>query len=311
MILTVTLNAALDVTYSVPALVEGASHRVDEVHTRAGGKGVNVARVLHDFGYDVLATGLAGGASGDRLRADLDSAGVCHAFGAVAGDSRRTVTVVSEATGEATVLNEPGPVISGPEWQAFLSHFADLVADADLVVCSGSLPPGLPHGAYGQLCEAATAQHAETFLDAQGTDLLAALAAGPALVKPNRDELLATVGGDDLWAGAARLRELGAHSVVASLGANGMLALTPDGAWRATPGAALTGNPTGAGDAAVAALAAGHVEGTDWPERLRRAVAWSAAAVRSPYAGHVDPSIAAHLRADVALKETHDSDIDW
>lgn len=310
MILTVTLNAALDVTYAVPALVEGVSHRVDDVHTRAGGKGVNVARVLHGFGYDVLTTGLVGGPSGDRFLADLDAAGVAHSFAPVRGESRRTVTVVSGETGGATVLNEPGPPVDTAEWQAFLAHFVSLLDGTQVVVCSGSLPPGVPVDAYGQVCRTAAARGVPVVLDAHGPALLEALPAGPALVKPNRDELIATTGHGDVPAGAAHLRELGAGGVVVSLGAEGLLALTPRGSWCAAPSGAVRGNPTGAGDAAVAALAAGHADGADWPERLVRAVAWSVAAVREPYAGQVDPDTAARERAAVILKEIHAPDTD-
>ena len=122
----------------------------------AGGKGVNVASVLTQRGVPVLATGLLGGVTGELVRADLDARGVRHDFSPCAGESRRAVTVVSEADGDATVFNEPGPLVQPQEWTAFLELLSALVAGlgARVVVVSGSLPPGLPADA----CAAAGAR---------------------------------------------------------------------------------------------------------------------------------------------------------
>ncbi|MQY04104.1 PfkB family carbohydrate kinase [Actinomadura macrotermitis] len=130
MILTVTLNAALDVTYELDAVAWGGSNRVRAVRRRAGGKGVNVARVLTALGADVLATGLLGGDTGDLIGADLDRAGIGHAFAPVAGSSRRTLTAVATASGEATVFNEPGPEITPAEWNSFLDRYRSMSSQA-------------------------------------------------------------------------------------------------------------------------------------------------------------------------------------
>ncbi|MFJ9518143.1 1-phosphofructokinase family hexose kinase [Kitasatospora sp. NPDC101801] len=305
MILTVTLNAALDVTYFVDALVPLASHRVDEVHERAGGKGINVARVLGALGCPVTVTGLVGGATGALLRRELGTAGLHDSLVPITGDSRRTVTVVSRRDGDATVFNETGPVVQPGEWRAFTDRYALLVRDADVVVLAGSLPPGLPEDAYAQLVTTAAAAGAVTVLDTSGPPLLAALAAGPDVVKPNAAELAAVTGQPDTVLAAAALRALGASVVVASSGPDGLLAITPDGSWQAAPPAQLSGNPTGAGDACVAALAAGLAVGAPWPEVLREAVALSAAAVPCPVAGDFDTAIYHRLRTTVPVEETH------
>lgn len=304
MILTVTLNAALDVTYDVDALVPHGSHRVRRVRERAGGKGVNVASVLHAMGHRVVATGLAGGGTGRQLRDDLRRRGIDHDFVAVAGESRRTVTVVDAASGDATIFNEPGPEVSGVEWRHALGVVEELVVRRRpaVVVLAGSLPRGLDGTAYGELVEAVRRRGARTVLDADGPTLLAAVAARPDVVKPNLAELLAATGCGDLASGAARLHELGAGTVVVSAGPDGVTAVSPTGATTTVrPPEALAGNPTGAGDAMVAALAAGLADGLgaddDWREVLADAVAWSAAAVLQPLAGAVDPDDVARLRA--------------
>jgi tagatose 6-phosphate kinase len=278
MILAVTLNPAVDITYLVPCLEPGRSHRVDSVRIRTGGKGINVARVLRTLGRDVLVTGLAGAA----VRDDLD---VPHDLTPVAGDTRRTVTILSTQDGSATTLNEPGSVVTMAEWRGFLAKYRDLATQATVVVLSGSVPPGAPTDAYAQLIRGTKAM---TILDSSGDPFLAGLAARPQVVKPNADELTDASGAPTPEHAAAELRAAGAGAVVASLGPAGLLAVTEEGTWRVAPPEELTGNPTGAGDACVAAIAAGLADGLPWPELLHEAVAVSAAAVRAPVAGEID-----------------------
>ncbi|GAB1817679.1 1-phosphofructokinase family hexose kinase [Herbidospora sp. RD11066] len=274
MILTVTLNPALDVTYRVAALRPGATNRVGEVAVRAGGKGLNVARVLHALGHEVTALGFAGGPDGDRLTA---SAGLPAAFTPIGGETRRTVAVVADDG--VTMLNESGPRISAGEWARFQADLAGRLPRASILVLSGSLPPGVPADAYAVLTR--LAGEVPAIVDAQGPALVEALAARPHVVKPNVDEVRATFGGE------VSLRDLGARASVVSDGPRGLHADTAEGGWRAVP-PYTEGNPTGAGDAAVAALAMGLAAGWDWPETLRHAAALSAAAVCAPLAGSFD-----------------------
>jgi tagatose 6-phosphate kinase len=272
MIVTITPNIALDVTYEIAELRPGQAHRIRSVHARAGGKGVNVARVLRSLGHDVLVLGLAGGPTGDAVRADLDDAGLAHDLVPSAGETRRTVTVV--AGDEATLLNEPGPVIAPEEWAALAAR----IPDADVLVISGSLPPGVDEAAIARLA----ARDIPVIVDTSGEALRQAAPYAWA-VKPNAEELAELTGTDDPVAGA---HMLGARTVVVSLGADGLLAVTGGEVHRAAPPHVVAGNPTGAGDAVVAALAAGA--GSPWPELLGDAAALSAAAVLAPVAGSYD-----------------------
>ncbi len=289
-LLTVTLNAALDVTYRVPRLVPHATHRISDVAERPGGKGVNVARVAAAFGQPVTVTGLAGGRTGAALRTALArwAPGVRDALVEVAGESRRTTCVVDGSTGDATVLNEPGPQVSPAEWPAFLRAFAELLPGADAVALCGSLPPGVPVGAYADLVRAARTAGAYVVLDTSGEPLRRGIAARPDLVKPNAEELERLTGLTDPSRAAGLARRRGARAVVASVGAGGLLAVTADGRWRAVPPERLAGNPVGAGDSAVAGLLTARAEGLPWPQRLARAVAVSAATVLAPVAGEFD-----------------------
>ncbi|BCL28919.1 1-phosphofructokinase family hexose kinase [Streptomyces aurantiacus] len=289
MILTVTLNTALDITYHVRELRPHASHRVTEVTERPGGKGLNVARVLAALGHEVSVTGFVGGGTGQALRDGLaHTPGVADALVPVSGPTRRTIAVVDTTTGDTTQLNEPGPQISPAEWSAFQEAYEILLRSASAVALCGSLPPGVPVGAYAQLVRTARALAVPVLLDTSGEPLRRGIAARPDIVKPNADELAELTGAHDPSQATRDARRRGAHTVVASLGARGLLARTPDGDWRAAPPRAVRGNPTGAGDSAVAGLLSGLVERLPWPERLARAVALSAASVLAPVAGEFD-----------------------
>jgi tagatose 6-phosphate kinase len=291
MILAVTLNPALDITYRVDSVQPHATHRVREVAERPGGKGLNVARVLFQLGEPVLATGLLGGATGARITELLE--GIEHSFWPIAGETRRTVTV---ADGQrATGFWEPGPSVSTAEWEQFRGHFAGLLPGVTVVTLSGSLPLGVPDEAYAQLIAVAREAGVSTVLDAEGAALELGIAAGPDVVKPNAHEL-----GDMT---PRQLLAHGARAVVASKGEDGMEAVTPTGTWRALPPERVSGNPTGAGDSAVAALARGIAAGAGWAELVTDATAMSAAAVASPVAGHIDESAYERYRGAVEVEE--------
>jgi tagatose 6-phosphate kinase len=294
MIGTVTLNLALDVTYDVDELVPGGSHRVTRVRQRAGGKGVNVARVAATLGQQVLALGFVGGLTGEIVAAELFDAGLPALLTPIAGETRRTVAVVSGRDGEATVFNETGPEVSADEWRAFNDRMP--WARLNVLSCSGSLPLGLPAGAYAELAVRARHHDVLSVIDAGGATLVASAKAG-AIVRSNAAELRDALGNEvGVEEGARQLVSLGATAAVITEGARGMVAASSAGAWRASPVEQVRGNPTGAGDACtavVAAAVAGSPE-PDWPEVLKGAVAASSAAVLAPVAGDLD--LAAYRR---------------
>ncbi|TXS41125.1 1-phosphofructokinase family hexose kinase [Streptomyces sp. uw30] len=302
MILTVTLNTALDITYRVRSLRPHASHRVTEVTERPGGKGLNVARVLAALGHEVTVTGFTGGATGRVVQEQLTTTrGVVDALLPVTGATRRTIAVVDELTGDTTQLNEPGPTVTPAEWSAFQEAYEDLLTSASAVALCGSLPPGVPVGAYAALVRSAKAADVPVLLDTSGEALRRGVAARPDIIKPNADELAELTGSHEPLRATQDARRRGARAVVASLGKSGLLAVTPEGRWQATPPTRLHGNPTGAGDAAVAGLLSGLVEKLPWPERLARATALSAASVVAPVAGEFDRGTYEELLGRVAV----------
>ncbi|MBZ9643315.1 1-phosphofructokinase family hexose kinase [Streptomyces sp. PSKA30] len=302
MILTVTLNTALDITYRVRSLRPHTTHRVSEVTERPGGKGVNVARVLAALGHEVTVTGFAGGSTGRIVQDALTATpGVVDALVPIGGTTRRTIAVVDERTGDTTQLNEPGPAIAPAEWSAFLEAYEDLLAPASAVALCGSLPPGVPVGAYAGLIRTARAAGVPVLLDTSGEPLRRGVAARPDVVKPNADELAELTGSHEPLRATQDARRRGAHAVVASLGPEGLLALTPEGRWRATPPTRVHGNPTGAGDSAAAGLLSGLADHLPWPDRLTRATALAAATVRAAVAGEFDRGTYEELLGRVAV----------
>jgi tagatose 6-phosphate kinase len=300
-IVVVCLNPALDVTHHVDAVDWGGVNRPRTVRARPGGKGLNVARTLQALGVDVLVLGLAGGITGAGVEAGLRERCVPVAFTPVAGETRRTFSVVDGAVADrgVTAFHEAGPEVGEEELARFRRGYEQALEGATAVVLSGSLPPGLEAGTYATLIATATAADVPAVLDTHGEALRRGAAAGAAIVKPNLAELAALAGrplapaadgpsdgAADLATAAAAAGQLrGAQAVVVTLGPAGLLATTGDGCWRVRPSAAVAGNATGAGDAVAAALAHGLVLGRPWDERLRHAAALGAATAAAPVAG--------------------------
>lgn len=312
MILTVTPNPAVDLTWHVDRLEPGATHRVPRGASRAGGKGVNAARVLYATGHDVIALATAGGATGDEFRADLEASGLAHRLITTASPTRRSVAIVDDASGDTSILNEYGATLAPAESAALADAAAGLAGTARAVAISGSLPPGFGPEELGGLVRRLVAAGVPVVVDTSGPGIVAAASAGADALKPNRDELADATGRDDPVDGARVLLDAGARLVIVSLGAEGLVLVGADGApLRARLPRVLHGNATGAGDAAVAAVAAALADGRDlWSgtagaadaraDLARRATAWSASAVLMPLAGELSPDHAA-LAAEVVV----------
>ncbi len=302
MIVTVTPNPAYDVTYELAELVVGGVHRVTEVRQRVGGKGVNVARVLTMLGESTVAIVLADKAFTDEALSEGLNLEAVEGTGAV----RRTL-VLHGADGTTTSLWEPGHPVSIAAGNQLQDRVTARLAGATGLVVSGSLPPGFDADLPAQLAARAVAMRVPVVVDVDDEALRLVAKVPGVILMPNRDELSRLTGSAcdglaEVTAAAQVLVDLVVARVVATCGADGMVAVTPQGAWVATLGEALTGNPTGAGDAAVAAVIRGLAGGdVGWPDLLRDAVAMSAAAVLAPVAGEVDLDLYAKLRDQVSV----------
>lgn len=277
-ILTVALNAAVDVAYVSDNFAVGQINIVREVTRMAGGKANNVARVLASLGRRVVATGFAGGSAGRFIQDDLRRLGVAPDFELTEGENR-TCTAIVDPTGHTlTEVREKGPVLTQADVDRFMDRFRRLVQQVELVVISGSVPPGVAPDIYRTLvAEAYRIGQVRTIVDASGKALKESLPAQPYLVKPNEDELEEWVGRKlqteaDIVQAARTLMEAGPLVVAVSMGARGLLLVSPEGTWRATPPAIEPVNTVGSGDSLVAGFAAGLTQGLPADEVLRLAV---------------------------------------
>lgn len=309
MIICVALNPALDITFEFDSpVIIGATNRARAVHVRPGGKALNVAAVLGELGHPVRVIAPLGGHNGATVRTLADQLGIVATWVPIVGQTRRTVVTWDPASAEATTLSGPAPVVSADEWASLRDAVAETLP-VDAVVVAGSIASGLPAPAVVELVRICHEHGTPVFLDTSAPVLRECIEAGVDLIKPNRDELEAAVGheiapGLDALAEAAG--ELAgpdrATVIVASSGAEGMVALTPEGErFDAMPPMIEGGNPTGAGDAALAAIVAQRIADMPWPEVLRIAAAAGALACTQPVAGTIgDPE-----RLPMILARTH------
>ena len=297
MIVTVTPNPAIDRTYRVQHLDLGNSHRVETAHAQAGGKGINVARILTSFGFPVIAAAIVGGTNGDWIEHELSNSGVAGQFVTSGGDSRQTITAVTNGGDAWIEFDESGSEVDAGTWRDFLNLVSSLMEPADVVVLSGSLPPGVPLDGYRELVEIAHNAQVRVVLDTSGLSLREALVARPDVIKPNRFELAAISemscdSVESVLAACRHLRVLGAQAIVATLGAEGIVVFGDESVWRVRH-PQRSGNPVGAGDATTAGIAAGFFEGLELMDAVRRGATWALASMASPFAGLIEVSEAA------------------
>ncbi|MFD2368643.1 1-phosphofructokinase family hexose kinase [Brevibacillus sp. GCM10020057] len=296
MLVTVTLNAAIDKTYRLQRLRPGQLHRTREQLSLAGGKGINVARVAKTLGADVIATGFIAGHNGQFIAEGCARAGITPAFVEIAGESRCCLTLLDEESGEVTEVLEQGPAVTEEDFAQLQGKLKQLASQAAFVAFSGSLPAGLLPDAYRTLLELVRQSGAEPILDASGAALANGLAGKPYLVKPNREEAEALLGYrlESVEAVRQALRDIqarGAERVFLSLGESGAWLLADEEEWH-FPAVSLEQvvNPVGCGDALLAGLLTGRLKGLAWPDAARLGMASAAANALSLGAGMVDPA---------------------
>jgi len=282
-IVTLTLNPSVDRTVEVETLARGEVMRALGVRVDPGGKGINVSRALAMHGIPTRAVVTVGGSEGEHLVTLLRGTG-CEIVPVPIHKAIRSNITVVEPDGTTTKFNEPGAELSSDELSAVFEAVERAVASADWLVLSGSLPPGTPVGVYADLVRAASGSRIRVAVDTSGPALEAVLAAGPTLVKPNRDELAEVTGVRlitiaDVVEAACRLRDRGAGTVLASLGADGAVLVDEEGAIHGRTPVVSPLSSVGAGDAMLAGFLAGGGAGA---RALTEALAWGAAAVLQP-----------------------------
>lgn len=290
MILSFTPNPAIDETYLTSELKLDASHRVTLQHRQAGGKGINVAKVLHSQGVEVEALCPLGGSLGGEFAQELKHRGIALTAIRTSVPTRRSMAFHDAQENITSIFNEAGTALDADDWVRVEEEFEALLPKARGVAICGSWPPGTAEETICRLIKAATGRGIWTVVDTSGPNLLLAARCG-AVLKPNDHELRDATGCATLREGARELLRLGAPEVYVSAGAQGLYhftSKTPEAA-HAKLNRTLSGNPTGAGDSAVAAIASAVEHQLNREAALRRAVAWSAATVLMPTAGVLSP----------------------
>lgn len=305
MIVTLTPNPSLDLTYELGALHRGAVQRAVADSVEAGGKGINVTRNLVANGVPSRAVAPVGGPSGEQFLSLLEEAKIELVRVPVAGPVR-TNTALAESSGALTKINAAGPVLSEEEVGRMLDETTRAGRGAGWISACGSLPPGAPKDLYARVVAAAREAGCRACVDSSGAPLAEALAAGPDLIKPNAEELAGIAGRTcatfgDVLAAAEEVRARGVGAVLVSLGADGAVLVDGRGARHAETPPFVPRSTVGAGDALLAGFLAAGGEGG---EALVEAVAWGAAAARLP--GSAGPKPEDPDRGEVKLRDTVD-----
>jgi len=289
-LVAVCANPALDRNYVLDRLSPGTLHRAANPTVTAGGKGVNVARVLAQMGEKPLLLGFAAGDAGRFLHRELQKVGVRTHLTGLTGETRSTINLLDCESGRETQITEAGPTVGPDSLNQFLFHFEDTIANGDLVVLSGGLPVGAPVDLYARMIRIARAKGARCVVDASPAALKEALAEKPDLVKPNVDELSALVGKPVRQKSEiiSAVRSLGISRAVVSMGAKGALLVTPEGAWHATALEIRPVNTVGSGDCLTAGLALGMSRRLNWKRTLALATACAASNAVRVEVGTVD-----------------------
>ncbi|MEY8234389.1 1-phosphofructokinase [Lachnospiraceae bacterium 66-29] len=308
MIVTVTMNPAIDKTVDIDALERGGLNRIQHVELDAGGKGINVSKTIHALGGKSVATGFIAGNAGNIIRGVLDQWQITNDFIEVSGETR-TNTKVFEKSGELTELNEPGPTVEEEDIKALL-HKLEGYADQDtLFVLAGSVPQGVPKDIYCKITELVHQRGAKVLLDADGELFTKALKAVPDIIKPNRVELEQYAGMDyiaseqELLSAAEKLMEKGIGTVAVSMGKSGAVFLM-EGMKVRCPGLKVKAHSTvGAGDAMVAALSYSWSEGKSPEDTMKMCMAVSAGAVTTIGTKPPSMDVVSSLLEQVVLEE--------
>jgi len=310
MIITVTLNAAIDKTLEVPNFRLRRRHRSVEQTTMAGGKGVNVARALKRLGQPVIATGLAGGPTGTRIVEQLTEESILNDFVRIREESRSNTAVTDPTTGEQTEINERGPAVSAQEIEHFRDKLLYLARGAQICVFAGSLPRRVEPTIYADLIRELRKLGVTTIVDTDGDPLHHAVRAEPNVVSPNVLEAEELVGhefndDEDRLIAVREMGELGAREAIMTADDGCFARVLEDGGaqlYRLRVEPLETYSAVGSGDAFLAGYVAARYSGRTPPDCLRFGVACGAESTQHIGAGVIDPREAERLESEIAVE---------
>jgi 1-phosphofructokinase family hexose kinase len=310
-IVTVTLNAALDRTLTVPNFLLGQRHRASQVLALAGGKGINIARALKRLDVPVVATGLAGGRTGVRIVEELTAEAILNDFVRIGDESRTSTAVVDPTSNSYSEINEWGPAVSPEELELLHEKLLYLSRGADIVVFAGTLPREVSVAFYADSIRELNRLGVRTVLDSEGEPLRLGAAAEPYLVSPNQVEAEGLIGQEltedqEVVQALEDIAELGPRNVLITQSSGAFALLREERSakrYRATAPHVEALSAVGAGDVLLAGFLAALFEGRQAEEALRAAVGAGAASTLEIGAGRFEPREAGRLAAGVEVVE--------
>jgi 1-phosphofructokinase family hexose kinase len=308
LILTITPNTAIDKTYTVEGFGLDRVHRPSASRTVAGGKGINVVRVMKTLGHEALATGFVGGAIGEAITRLISQEGLRYDFMHVKDESRLCIAVVDPAIGTQTEINENGPNVTADELQSMLDKVESLIDGCEYVAMCGSCPPGVPDGFYGDVIRIAKRAGVKTVLDASNDHLREAIKSAPFMVKPNIAELSQIAGRElltleEIVHAAKSLKQYGVSIVAVTMGRSGAIVTDGVNVWSAAPPEIQFASAVGSGDAFLAMFLASMIEGAALPDALASATAAGAANATTFGAGFCSLESIDELREGVVVTD--------
>ncbi len=308
MIVTVTLNAAIDKRYVVTNALAGEVNRVLECSYTPGGKGLNVSKPAAIAGAKVVATGFAGGHAGNYIEENLKQFGIESVFYHLKAESRSCINIWDKEKKIQTEFLEPGFFVTEEEFEGFVTQFNQLIKNASVVDLSGSVPSGLDGNAYKRLVGIVKQAGKKVILDTSGTLLQMGIEAKPTMVKPNIDEIRMLTGKtcdtmEELVQAAKEIYNKGVEVVAISLGADGSIVVCEEGIYQAIVPKIDAVNTVGCGDSMIAGFAIGFEKGMTMEETLRLASAISAAAALRKETGFFVKEDMERLLPQVTIKQ--------
>jgi len=307
-VVTVTLNPAIDLTCSIPEFKTAAVNRVTSSRTDAGGKGVNIARLMRLFELPVAATGFLGLDNPYIFEKLFRERGISDHFIRIPGETRTGIKILDAAAHTTTDINFPGLAPTAEQFRQLQNRLKDNAGTAEIVIIAGSIPSNLPPQSIGDLVETARDTGARVFVDTSGPALNYAIDARPSLIKPNQDELAEYLGRplkglEDILEEARNLIRQGIDTIIVSLGSQGALFVCEETALLTTPPRIEPVSTVGAGDAMIGSFAAGLLQGASFSDSARLATAVSAAVVTLPGPGLDSLATANQFKEQVKIKQ--------
>ncbi|MEY8347244.1 1-phosphofructokinase [Bacillus cereus] len=306
MIATITLNPSVDMRYELEELEQHKVHRTKDYEKTAGGKGINVSRVLRLLGEEVTGSGVLGGKNGEFIREKLKELSIIDEFVSIKEETRNCIALITKNSASATEVLEAGPAISEDEIALFIKKYEKIVENFEFIVASGSLPNGIKKSFYKQLAQKAAENGKKFILDTSGETLFHGIQGKPFLIKPNQQEICQLLhkkhaSYEEMIDAATKICQSGVQYVLLSLGREGAILITEEEKFRAILPKIHPVNSVGSGDAMVAGITSALAKGYNVKDALRFSAACGMANAAEKATGYIQPQIVQKFYNEITI----------